>query len=603
MCNLHSVQVYHSKCRWAFSLSDRCSVGGAWCRCAQPRLPPPPTIRSCSAASPSHRLSNSSHLPRTASRAKTNQPRTSPALTNTYQPPTQTLRRPFSTALAVLRGPDGSPTARCSHVAPCSQPDLNTSDAVSCCSYASPQRGAHGATLAARLSARWTTTRGLRELTDPHRLKLVLEMCIVAARHELATPEQAAALVDHMQSHPVRPRPRQPVHDSRRTHPAMSAQPRHTSCLVLAGIQVSNRLVWGACSDRRCVPTGRTAACTVFSTRQQQQACQRVHSRKFRCEVCGGRSLRRAADGRSHTPADSGAHPVAVADKRTHRRHAMQDCARMDLVAIVLDLTVRLRPAGGRAAVLALLSAVQRHHGDSPEALPCTSTDAALVLHRMLRLSLHEPLPGGPGPGQRDTGGAAAGAEAPALTRLLTWRVAAVPGDIHPALLVRAMHASSQLLGFVFVPLMKVRPRRCFPAGWLVGCGRCVAVGRPLPLSSDSVRRWQMAVKRHQARAGVAELRARDLATYNHVDTSGPRMRQRAPSAPHRCAEITPGCWRTCGCRHSRLQHTAARRQRDRALTSACGCDCHTCAPSQGGMPGAAVPQEMCAHTVSDTAE
>ena len=78
------------------------------------------------------------------------------------------------------------------------------------CSYASPRRGMHGAALAARLCSRWTTTRGLRELTDPHRLKLVLEVCIVATRQELATPEQAAALVDHMQTHPVRKPPHIP---------------------------------------------------------------------------------------------------------------------------------------------------------------------------------------------------------------------------------------------------------------------------------------------------------------------------------------------------------------------------------------------------------
>lgn len=134
----------------------------------------------------------------------------------------------------------------------------------------------------------------------------------------------------------------------------------------------------------------------------------------------------------------------------------MQDIAHMELVAIMLDITARLRPTDGRAAVRALLSAVQQHHrGSGSEAPPCNGTDAALVLHRMLRLGVHEGAPAA----AAGADGAAAGAAEPALARQLTWRVAAEPGEVHPALLVRAMHASSQLLGFVFVPLMKVRIR------------------------------------------------------------------------------------------------------------------------------------------------
>lgn len=61
----------------------------------------------------------------------------------------------------------------------------------------------HSAKLASRLCSRWTTKRGIRELMDAPRLKLVLEMCIIAARSALAKPDHAAALLSHMEDFPV----------------------------------------------------------------------------------------------------------------------------------------------------------------------------------------------------------------------------------------------------------------------------------------------------------------------------------------------------------------------------------------------------------------
>lgn len=137
----------------------------------------------------------------------------------------------------------------------------------------------------------------------------------------------------------------------------------------------------------------------------------------------------------------------------------------MRLLVVALDLTLRLRPDGGRTGVVALLSRLSRHHGDGADALPCSGEDAALLLHHIWRLGIND-APDGRTLSGWDSAAGDSAAEPP-LARQLTWRVAAEPRDMHPAVLIRAMHASSQLLGFIFVPLMKVWPDR-----W--GRQRCV---------------------------------------------------------------------------------------------------------------------------------
>lgn len=156
---------------------------------------------------------------------------------------------------------------------------------------------------------------------------------------------------------------------------------------------------------------------------------------------------------------------------------------------MLLGLTKALRDAnvlGTSTDLLALLQALHNSLNSNHNplaALPASSTDAAFLLCRLDSLGLR-PTKGGTDTNTKHRGskpGSSSGAAAKdgahreevPLTELLTRRLAVCADEVPPGLLVCATAASSTLLGYMHVPLVKVWvPRSCFksfPCGALLG--------------------------------------------------------------------------------------------------------------------------------------
>jgi hypothetical protein len=153
-------------------------------------------------------------------------------------------------------------------------------------------------------------------------------------------------------------------------------------------------------------------------------------------------------------------------------------------VPVIMGLTKALRDANVAEAASDLLALLQPLHvsiTSQPNplaALPVTSTDAAFLLCRLDTLGLR---PGqatekrnpqaASANGSGSSGSSSSGSststgaqmEEVPLAELLTRRLAAGAAETPPGLLVCATLASSTLLGYMHVPLVKVRTRLLFP--------------------------------------------------------------------------------------------------------------------------------------------
>jgi hypothetical protein len=132
----------------------------------------------------------------------------------------------------------------------------------------------------------------------------------------------------------------------------------------------------------------------------------------------------------------------------------LQDEATFQVVDALAKALHDTHILGASGSLRALLAAVDSKLAREPQplaALPASGPNAAFLLCRLQELGLaHTPAATG-------SSGAASAREEVPLATLLTRRVAVSAASVPPGLLMRAAHASTVLLGYLHVPLAKVR--------------------------------------------------------------------------------------------------------------------------------------------------